>query len=117
MKRIEDFDQEPTLAARRMLLLHSIFYITPGMLQIFMGDEYFSSLAFSKLPETLDRDQAGTYHSGVWVSRGSKIGFFKFTQTMLKLRQLHSVVVKMVIHCSGLVLTVLKSILSATVPR
>lgn len=91
MHQIEELDKDPLLAARTYVALHSLFYITPGILQIFMGDEYFSSLPFSRQPEELDRNLAGDYHNGVWSTQGSHIGFFKFTQTMLKLRRLHSV--------------------------
>ena len=72
MHQIEELDKDPLLAARRMLLLHSLFYITPGILQIFMGDEYFSSLPFSRQPEELDRNLAGDYHNGVWSTQGSQ---------------------------------------------
>ena len=56
MKRVED-DEVRTV--QRLLLIHSLFYVTPGILQLFMGDEYFSSLPFGENPDTLDREQAG----------------------------------------------------------
>ena len=72
---------------QRLLLTHSLFYVTPGILQLFMGDEYFSSLPFGESPETLDREQAGSFRNGQWESRGEKNGFFEFTRTMLALRK------------------------------
>ena len=72
---------------QRLLLTHALFYVTPGILQLFMGDEYFSSLPFGESPETLDREQAGSFHDGQWESRGAKNGFFEFTRTMLSLRK------------------------------
>ena len=72
---------------QRLLLTHSLFYVTPGILQLFMGDEYFSSLPFGENPDTLDREQVGSFKNGQWESRGQKNGFFEFTRTMLSLRK------------------------------
>ena len=71
---------------QRLLLIHSLFYVTPGILQLFMGDEYFSSLPFGENPDTLDREQAGSFRNGQWESRGVKMGFVEFARTMVWVR-------------------------------
>ena len=73
MKRVEE-DEVRTV--QRLLLIHSLFYVTPGILQLFMEN-----------PDTLDREQAGSFRNGQWESRGEKNGFFEFTRTMLSLRR------------------------------
>lgn len=73
------------------MLTQALFLLTPGIAQLFMGDEYFSTLPFARAPSALDLAQAGVYRDDAWVEKGAKNGFFELTRRLLSLRQTNKV--------------------------
>ena len=61
-----------------MNLLSTFFSFTPGILQVFMGDEYFTELPFQKNPSALDIASA--------LPGGSHNGIYNFTKSLLDFR-------------------------------
>ena len=103
MSRALSLDKTEVVAVKRLLFLQSLLFLTPGIIQLFMGervdsslalgDEYFSTLPFSEEPSVLDLDQVGEYDttSRAWTTRGARFGLFNYTHTLLVLRQGRSV--------------------------
>lgn len=65
-------------AIQRLLLLETLFSFTPGILQIFMGDEYFTEVPFQKYPASLDIQSS--------LEGGSHRGIFNYTKSLLAFR-------------------------------
>ena len=76
----------------RLLLMNVLFTLTPGTLQFFMGDEFFTDTPFATAPAILDLEKA------VEVS-GNRHGVSLFTKHLLTFRSTHKVL--FLLKCNG----------------
>lgn len=77
-KQVFDVEKNEVMTIHRLLFLNSLFSLTPGILQYFMGDEYFSENPFYVHPSILDIQMGMT---------GRRQGLYNFTQSLLHFRE------------------------------
>ena len=77
-KQALELDGEELGGIQRLVLLNTLFALTPGILQYFMGDEYFSETPFYTYPSVLDVEEG--------MVGGSRHGLYNFTKSLLQFR-------------------------------
>lgn len=77
-KRALELDGDPVKSVQRLLLLNTLFALTPGILQYFMGDEFFTETPFHAYPSVLGVEEG--------MLGGRRHGLYNFTKSLLQFR-------------------------------
>lgn len=85
-------DGDELLAYHRVLLAHFFLCVTPGILSLFQGSEFFEPASFAENPSNLDiPTKVGVFDGTSWSSQGEYSGFFNATQHLIALRNQYKV--------------------------
>lgn len=80
------------LAYHRVLLAHFFLCVTPSILSLFQGSEFFEPASFAENPSNLDiPTKVGVFDGTSWSSQGEYSGFFNVTRKLITMRHQYMV--------------------------